>query len=636
MCARAPRGGVSEFRGLPLIIGSAELRRVGMGEGPDFRRLIRRPRTFIAVGAAAILGAGAAVGATAAGAANASQTLASRLAAEFPGYHIPKTVSKALYDHQNTATPIKHVVVIFGENESFDHYFGTYPYAANTDGTPFVAKPGTPTVNGLYSAITSTGPIGPLLTDNPNVYNPQRIPQSDALTSDQNHGDVAEQLADDNNKQDAFVQNTESSSPNGCGPEYCPPGISLDYFDGNTVTGLWNYAQNYAMSDNMFATAFGPSTPGAINVVAGNDSGGYAVDANDSSTPGVKTTAPGDVSALSSDGTGTIYGDIDPFYDQCSDNSRTSTSPEAVLTGQNIGDLLNAAHVTWGWFQGGFAPTSSNSGGPVCGAENELVSNGTNVTEEAAYSPHHNPFEYYASTANPAHLPPSALNEIGYTDQANHEYDISDFADALDGTGGATLPAVSYLKAPRYQDAHPGNSDPLEEQQFVVSTINQIEESRYWPSTAIILTYDDSDGWYDHAIPPVINGSNDSTVGDTKVCSTVPITVGSAEDRCGYGDRMPFLVISPYTRANHVSSKLINQASVVNFIENNWLNGERIAGSFDAVSGSLTGPGGLLNFWGRPNFRPVILDPTTGAVVSGDNWYGNKGKLKPAAKKAKK
>ncbi len=602
-----------------------------MSEGSAIWGRVKRPRTFIAISAAVVLGAGTAIAATAA--ANASPTLASRLAAEFPGYHIPAQVSKALYDHSKSNTPIKHVVVIFDENVSFDHYFGTYPYAANTDGTPFVAKPGTPTVNGLYSAITSSGPIGPLLTDNPNTYNPQRLSSSQGLTSDQNHDYTNEQLADDNNKQDAFVQNTESANPSGCGPvEDCAPGISLDYYDGNTATAEWNYAQNYAMSDNMFDTAFGPSTPGAVNVIAGNTGGGYAVDANDSSTPGVKTTASGEVSALGSDGTGTIYGDIDPFYDQCSDNSRTGTSPEAVLTGKNIGDLLNSAHVTWGWFQGGFTPTSTNSSGPVCGAENELTANGTNVTEEAAYSPHHNPFAYYASTANPAHLPPSSLSDVGYTDQANHQYDISDFSDAVDGTGGATLPAVSYVKAPRFQDGHPGNSTPLTEQQFVVSTVNQIEQSKYWSSTAIIITYDDSDGWYDHAIPPVINGSNDTTVGDTKVCSTVPITVGSAEDRCGFGDRLPFIVISPYTRANYVSSNLINQTSVVSFIEDNWLRGERIAGSFDAVSGSIDGSGGLLDFRVRPHYKPVILNPTTGAVVSGDNWYGNKGELKKARK----
>ncbi|HUD80516.1 MAG TPA: alkaline phosphatase family protein [Streptosporangiaceae bacterium] len=597
-----------------------------MGDASASRSRANRFRIFVAVGATAVLAGGAAIGASAA---DASPTLASQLAARFPGYHIPATVSKTLYDQTRTSTPIKHLVVIFDENESFDHYFGTYPYAANTDGTPFVAKPGTPTVNGLYSEITSKGPIGPLLTDNPNEYDPQRLTSAEALTSDQNHDYVPEQLADDNNKQDAFVQNTESSTPsNGCGPEYCPPGIVMDYFDGNTVTGLWNYAQNYAMSDDDFDTAFGPSSPGAINVISGDTAGGYAVDANDTSTPGVKTTAAGEVSALGSDGTGTIYGDIDPFYDECSDSNHTTTSPEGVLTSPNIGDLLNSAHVTWGWFQGGFAPTSTDSGGAVCGAEHELTSNGQDVSEEVDYVPHHNPFEFNATTANPAHLPPSSLAEIGYTDQASHQYDMSYFADALNGTGGAMLPAVSYLKPPKYENAHPGNSDPLEEQQFVVSTINQIEQSKYWPSTAIIVTYDDSDGWYDHATPPVINGSSDSAVGDTAVCTSVPITVGSAEDRCGYGDRLPFLVISPYTRQNYVSGNLIDTASVVSFIEDNWLGGERIPGSFDAVSGSIDGPGALLDFNVRPHLTPVILNPTTGAVVSGDSWYGNQGKLK--------
>ena len=73
-------------------------------------------------------------------------------------------MSAALYRDSTTATPIKHLVVIFDENVSFDHYFGTYPYAANTDGTTFTAKPGTPTVNGLYTKITKSGPVGPLLT----------------------------------------------------------------------------------------------------------------------------------------------------------------------------------------------------------------------------------------------------------------------------------------------------------------------------------------------------------------------------------------------------------------------------------------------------------------------------------------
>ena len=116
--------------------------------------------------------------------------------------------------HQNastsgTATPIKHLVVIFDENVSFDHYFGTYPYAPNPSGEPsFHAKPGTPQVNGLYSAITKSGPVGPLLTDNPNGSNPVRLDYSDPETCDQDHDYTPEQLAADHGAEDQYPANT--------------------------------------------------------------------------------------------------------------------------------------------------------------------------------------------------------------------------------------------------------------------------------------------------------------------------------------------------------------------------------------------------------------------------------------------
>ena len=179
------------------------------------------------------------------------------------------------------------------------------------------------------------------------------------------------------------------------------------------------------------------------------------------------------------------------------------------------------------------------------------------------------------------------------------------------------MPSVSYLKAAEYQDAHPGYSDPLDEQDFIVNTVNQIEQSRYWKSTAIVVTYDDSDGWYDHVNSPRVNGSNDPTT-DQAVCTSTPIRLGNTPDRCGYGPRLPLLVISPYTRDNYVSHRVTDQSSVVSFIEGNWLNGQRIGrGSFDMIAGSLDGPGGVLDFRVRPQFRPLILNPTTGEVVSG-------------------
>jgi phospholipase C len=572
-----------------------------MGFSPLGRSKRKRLRPYLAVAAAVALGAGAAAGASAASASTS-------VSHAFAGYKTPGVVSQTLY-RGSTSTPIKHLVVLFDENESFDHYFGTYPYAANTDGTKFVAKPGTPTVNGLYTKITKSGPVGPLLTSNPNEYNPQRLTSSEALTSDQNHGYTPEEKAEDGGKMDQFVQNTESSTPAaGCAPEYCPPGIVMDYYDGNTVTALWNYAQNYSMSDNNWDTTFGPSTPGALNVASGDTQGASALTPTWSSTPSQPATS----SAVNG---GSMNGDVDPYYDECSDSNHTTTGALGVMSGENIGDLLNASHVTWGWFQGGFAPTSTNANGAVCGATSDNIAGISN----AEYSAHHNPFQYYASTANPDHLAPSSLKEIGYTDQANHQYDLSYFSDALSGKGGAQLPSVSYLKAPESEDAHPGYSDPLDEQKFLVNTINSIEESKYWASTAIVITYDDSDGWYDSVAPTIVNGSNDATQ-DAAICTSVAVTVGSTNDRCGYSQRLPFVVISPYTRENYVSSNETNTASVVNFIENNWLHGERIPNSFDATSGSLDARGGVLDFNVKPHFTPVILNPTTGAVVSGSKW----------------
>ena len=98
------------------------------------------------------------------------------------------------------------------------------------------------------------------------------------------------------------------------------------------------------------------------------------------------------------------------------------------------------------------------------------------------------------------------------------------------------------------------------------------------------------------------------------------MTVGSTNDRCGYSQRLPLVVISPYTRDNYVSGNNTNTASVVKFIEDNWLRGERIPNSFDATSGSLDARGGVLDFNVFPHFSPVILNPTTGAVVRGSKY----------------
>ena len=495
-----------------------------------------------------------------------------------------------------TATPIKHLVVIFDENISFDHYFGTYPNATNADGTPFTAKKNTPAVDGLSPT---------LLTNNPNMFNPTRLSSSQALTCDQNHGYAAEQKAYDGGKADQFVQFTETDKCTGQPILFGQPGLVMDYYDGNTVTGLWNYAQNYAMSDNSYSNVFGPSTPGAINLVSGQTHGVVGV----TSVTHTVTSAPNIAQSANGAGVGTDIGDFDPAWDDCSDNNHVSTSNLGAMEGTNVGDLLNRQGVTWGWFQGGFKPTvtaaNSPSGFAVCGASHNNIG-GIPATD---YSPHHNPFEYYLSTSNPHHLPPSSVAMIGQTDQANHEYDTSDFDAAV---AANNIPAVSFLKAPEYQDGHAGYSDPLDEQTFIVNTINELQKSKDWASTAVVLAYDDSDGWYDHVTPSIENGSTDASVDQAALCGNAPI-LGGYEDRCSPGPRQPLLVISPYSKQNYVDHTFTEQTSVLKFIEDNWFTGRIGDSSFDKSSNSITN---MLDFKHKPNTTPVILDPATGAVAS--------------------
>ncbi|WP_328917281.1 MULTISPECIES: phospholipase C [unclassified Streptomyces] len=503
-------------------------------------------------------------------------------------------------DGGDTATPIKHLVVLFDENVSFDHYFGSYPVAANTDGTPFTAAAGTPKdVDNLRTA--------GLLTTNPNQYAPKRLASDQAVTCDQNHNYGPEQYAANGGKADLYVQNTETSKCSG--GLFGEPGLVMDYYDGNTVTGLWNYAQHFTLNDNSYSTTYGPSTPGALNLISGQTHGVISVDPASGTEHPAQTATPDPYAVLSPDakGVGTVINDPDPAYDDCSDNSHTSTNALAVMQGRNIGDLLNSRDVSWGWFQGGFTPST-----PWDGQQGHYAScagsTHANIGGAAAvdYSPHHSPFEYYRSTSNPHHLPPKNTAEIGHDGQANHNYDLTDFDAALNAD---SLPAVSFLKAPEYQDGHAAYSDPTDEQDFLITEINKIQKSPQWKDTAVVVAYDDSDGWYDHAYAAPLNGSADATVGsngkatDGPACQAGPKAAGGYADRCGPGTRQPLLVISPYSKANAVDHTRTEQTSITRFIEDNWNTGRIGDASFDARANSLTS---AFDFQ-HPNDKQVLL-----------------------------
>lgn len=454
------------------------------------------------------------------------------------------------------ASPIHHVIVIFQENVSFDHYFATYPRALNLPGEPpFHESRNTPSVNGLNES---------LMMRNPNSANPFRFPRSEFSTCDMEHDYAAEERAFDSGLMDKFVEYTAS--------RHCDPKMVMGYYDGNTVTALWNYAQRFSMSDNYFGTTFGPSTPGAINLISGQTHG---------ATPENLADATRD---------GTVYGDADPAFDDCSHGAKLS------MAGKNVGDLLSSKKISWGWFQGGFRPTGRAMEKAVCGAKSRNLS-GKDIPD---YSPHHEPFQYYSSTSNPHHLAPVSTLEIGHDGRANHQYDLQDFWAAA---ASGHLPEVSFLKAKMAQDGHAGYSGPLDEQRFIVETLNRLQKLPEWKSMVVFITYDDSDGWYDHAMSPIVNHSGtalDANCGNT---SGYPV-------RCGYGPRLPLLAVSPWAKSDYVSHSISDQSSILRFIEDNWLLGRIGDDSFDAKAGSLMD---LFDF-SRSRNDPLFLDPYTGLL----------------------
>jgi phospholipase C len=489
--------------------------------------------------------------------------------------------------HFPTDTPIKHIVVIFQENVSFDHYFATYPRALNaTAGEPsFFAKPGTPSVNNLESA--------GLLTANPNLRNPFRLARKQAATEDMDHNYKDEQLMYHGGLMDKFVENNLGPSDKT---------QTMGYFDGNTVTALWNYAQHFAMSDNSFCTTFGPSTPGALNLVSGQTAGAQ-----------LGLTGPSALSELVPDGLGnySVIGDPQPAGD-------IGTSRDNVsMTGLNVGNLLNAKGITWGFFQGGFRAQVDALGnrvfiapGPLHTAPNPdpTLPPAKLHTPKVDYIPHHQPFQYYASTANPLHLGPTG--PIGSTDPANHQYDLIDFWDAI---AAHHIPAVSYLKAPGYQDGHAGYSDPLAEQTFLVETINRLQKTPEWETMLIVIAYDDSDGWYDHVMGPIVKQSNtpaDQLLGPGNSGTPKP---GAFNGRCGYGCRVPLLAISPFAKKNFVDHSITDQSSILRFIEDNWDLGRIGNQSYDEVAGTLKN---MLDFRHGPHPHRLFLDASTGVPIA--------------------
>ena len=288
-----------------------------------------------------------------------------------------------------------------------------------------------------------------------------------------------------------------------------------------------------------------------------------------------------------------MIANVDAGYDDCVDTART-----VEMTGKN--DRRSAER----------RRASRGDGSTTDGRAHRLATTARRVCR-ANYNSHYAPFQYYRRPPIPITCRRRPSARSAQTDQANHQYDLNDFWNAA--TQGS-LPAVSFLKPPTSETGHPDDSTPLAEQRFLVDTINALQRTAGVElDMAILITYDDSDGWYDHVMPPIMSQLERSRSGRAvrpeKLCGTPAGRCLSGSVRLRPTAAVPgdFAVRAEELRR----PSLTDVASILRFIEDNWQLGRLGDQSFDAMAGSILD---LFNFTG-PRPAPLFLDPETGEPV---------------------
>jgi phospholipase C len=379
-------------------------------------------------------------------------------------------------------SPIKHTIVIFQENRSFDNYFGTYPHAEG-----FLPLPGTPAVNGIPDGAYNSDAKGEKVP-------PFLLGTDQRKTVDVQHGYEAMISAYNEGLMDKYVEKNNKTTPMG-------------HYDYRVLSAYWQYAQHFSLADNWYQPVFGPSTPGALYLVA----------------------------AQSGNAEKPLKGDSEPAYGRSTKGTRWEG-----LRYPNIGDRLSEHKVSWAWYQGGYATGSK-------------------------YTAHHNPFQYFDNY-----------------EKGSYKDNVKDYDELEKDIAAGRLPAVVYVKAKSGEDEHAGGNSLVDTgMEFAVDTVNLIMESQYWHNSAIIITYDESGGFWDHVPPPQVDPGPDGLQ--------------------GLGPRIPTLVISPYAKRNYVSHVQYDTTSVLRFIE--WNCGVESLNNRDANAANILD---MFDF-AHPDYTPYIF-----------------------------
>lgn len=391
---------------------------------------------------------------------------------------------------------IEHIVVIYLENRSFDSLFSLFPGA-----------------NGLAKAKNAAKQIDeygrpyktlPAVMDGKQIDSrfPDDLPNqpfdiAKYVKPDQKHPDLTHrffinQMQIDGGRNDRFAQLSSAG------------GLTLGHFD-LSGTALWKYAKEYTLADNFFQGAFGGSFLNHQWLIC-------------ACTPEFKD-APAELRHWKSDPAtgkpvsdpsvtedGYAVGTIQPFYPPFdASHADNRLPPQSKAT---IGDRLSDKGVSWAWYSGGWDDA-------VAGR----------VTEDD-FQYHHQPFVFYINFA-----PDSQARADHLKDRSKLFTDLND-----------SFPQVSFFKPVGIKNQHPGYSTILAADQEVKEIVEAIRSSKIWPSTAIVITYDEYGGLWDHAAPPVI-------------------------DRWGPGTRIPAIIVSPFAKKGYVDHTEYDTTSILKLIE---------------------------------------------------------------------
>jgi phospholipase C len=448
---------------------------------------------------------------------------------------------------------IEHIVVIYAENRSFDHLYGLFPGAEGVaqasaeqktqldhDGKPLPAlppvyergkpDPHNPGVAGL--------PNGPFRIDLPPVSR-----RMDEVLPSPWHLYYQNKEQINGGRNNLFVAMANVG------------GWAMGYFDGSTMK-MWQWARDYTLADHFFMAAFGGSYLNHQWLVCACT----PMDSNAPANARAQLDADGRLKKRPGSPASVMKGPVEVFDGRASpDGYLVNTSqppyqpsgvppapggnpdyanpagaagspfgvPAPAFKDRTIGDTLSAKGVSWAWYAGGWDAALAD-GRQDPGTRRSVIY--TRSPASPNFQPHHQPLNFYARFAP------------GTQDRARHLKDEKEMLAAIDA---GTLPQVTFFKpAGRYTE-HPSYTDIVSGDEHIAALLARLQKSPQWGKMAVIVTYDENGGFWDHVPPPAGPGWG---------------------DRWGPGTRVPAIIVSPFARRGYVDQTPYDTTSILKFI----------------------------------------------------------------------